>query len=170
MPSRGALQGMAVLFSAKSNPHSYPCPFLSPQHFSAFFHSKVTSICYNLDSATVTPPSVPDQPFCGKVWDAFQSVSENKVKKILNQSTINTCELDPLPHLFWPTVLTIFSHTSHLSSTTLCTPAFSHLLSNQWSWSLSSRKQLFTLRSWKTRFVTLHSKIPPPPPLCQMIL
>ena len=33
---------------------------------------------------------------------------------------------------------------------TLCTAAFSYLLSNQRSWSLSSRKLLLTLRSWKT--------------------
>ena len=71
-----------------------------PQRFSDFFHSKVTSIRCNLDSATVTPPSVPNQPFCGKVWGAFQSVSEDEVKKILTQSTIKTCELDPLPASF----------------------------------------------------------------------
>ena len=70
------------------------------QHFSDFFHSKVTCIRRNLDSTTVTPPSVPDQPFCGTVWGAFQSVSEDEVKKILNQSTIKTCELDPLPASF----------------------------------------------------------------------
>ena len=33
---------------------------------------------------------------------------------------------------------------------TLCTPAFSHLLSDQRLWSLSARKQLLTPRSWKT--------------------
>ena len=44
-------------------------------------------------------------------------------------------------HLFWPTVLTIFSHISHLSSTILCAPAFCHLLSNQQSSNLFWRKQ-----------------------------
>ena len=70
------------------------------QHFSDFFHSKATSIRRNLDSTTVTPPSVPNQSFCGTVWGAFQSVSEDEVKKILNQSTIKTCELNPLPASF----------------------------------------------------------------------
>ena len=71
-----------------------------PQRFSDFFHSTVTSIRRSLDSITVTPPSVPDQPFCGTVWGAFQSVSEDEVNKIPNQSTIKTCELDPLPASF----------------------------------------------------------------------
>ena len=113
-------------------PSSMPVSEL-PQRFSDFFHSTVTSIRCNLDSTTVTTPSVPDQPSCSTVWGAFQPVSEDEAKKILNQSTVNTCELDPLPASFLTIVLTIFFHTSHLSSLTLCTPAFSHLLSNQLS-------------------------------------
>ena len=68
-----------------------------PQHFSDFFHSKVTSIRRKLDLTTVTPPSVPDQPFCGTAWGAFQSVSEDEVKKLLKQSRVKTAELDSQP-------------------------------------------------------------------------
>ena len=91
----GSFSASQTLFSAKSNPHRYPRPFLSLN-----FHSKVTSIRRNFDSTTVTTPCVPDQPFCGTVWGAFHSVSEDEVKKILNQCTIKMCELDPQPSSF----------------------------------------------------------------------
>ena len=55
---------------------------------------------FHPSQSRLTPPSVPDQPFCGTVWGAFQSVSEDEVNKIPNQSTIKTCELDPLPASF----------------------------------------------------------------------
>ena len=58
------------------------------------------------------------------------------MKKILKQSTVKTYELGICPYLFWPTVSTIFSHSLYLSSTNLCTPAFSHLLLNLRSWNL----------------------------------
>ncbi|WP_419623957.1 hypothetical protein, partial [Thiolapillus sp.] len=91
----------SLLGKVKSSPLPSSIPLSElPQRFSDFFHSKVTSIRCNLDSTTVTPPSVLDQPFCGTVWGAFQSVSEDEVKKILTQSTIKTCELDPLPTSF----------------------------------------------------------------------
>ena len=91
----------SLLGKVKSSPLPSSIPLSElPQRFSDFFHSKVTSIRRNLDSTTVTPPSVPDQPFCGTVRGAFQSVSEDEVKKILTQSTIKTCELDPLPAFF----------------------------------------------------------------------
>ena len=68
-----------TLFSAKSTPYRYPRPFFSLNFHSAFLTSfTVTSILCYLDSATVTPPSVPDQPLCGTVWGAFQSVSEDE--------------------------------------------------------------------------------------------
>ena len=124
----------SLLGKVKSSPLLSSIPLSElPQHFSDFFHSKVTSIRRNLDSTTVTSPSVLDQPFCGTVLGAFQSISEDEVKKILTQSTIKTCELDPLPTSFLTHCLDIFFHTSHLSSMTLCIPAFSHLLSNQLS-------------------------------------
>ena len=124
----------SLLGRVKSSPLPSSIPFSElPQRFSDFFHSKVTSIRCNLDSTTVTPPSVLDQPFCGTVWGAFQSVIEDEVKKILPQSTIKTCELDSLPTSFLTHCLDdLLPHlTSIINDSLHCAPVFSHLLSNQ---------------------------------------
>ena len=90
----------SLLGKVKSSPLPSSIPLSElPQRFSDFFHRKVTSIRRNLDSTTVTPSSVPDQPFCGTVWGAFPSVSVDEVKKLLKHISSDPCLDDPLPHL-----------------------------------------------------------------------
>ena len=121
----------SFLGKVKSSPLPSSIPLSElPQRFSDFFHSKVTSIRRNLDATTVTPPSVPNQPFCGTVWGAFQSVSEDEVNKILTQSTIKTCELDPLPTSFLTHSLDcLLPHLTSIINNSLHS-GLSHLLSN----------------------------------------
>ena len=62
----------SLLGKVKSSPLPSSIPLSElPQRFSDFFHSKVTSIRRNLDSTTVTPPSVPDQPFVARFGVPF---------------------------------------------------------------------------------------------------
>ena len=100
----GSLSASQAAFSAKSAPHRDARPFLSVNFQSAFLTS--FTVRYHLfittfDSATFIPPSVPDEPFFGTIWDVFRSVSEDEVKKILKQSTVKTCDLDSLPTSFF---------------------------------------------------------------------
>ena len=138
----------SLLGKVKSSPLPSSIPLSElPQHFSDFFHSKVTSIRRNLDSTTVTLLSVPDQPFCGMVWGAFQSVSEDEVKKILTQSTIKTCELDPLPTSFLTHCLDdLLPHLTSIINDSLHSGLFPSAFISAII-SLSSRKLLLTPRS-----------------------
>ena len=58
----------SLLGKVKSSPLPSSIPLSElPQRCSDFFHSKVTDIRRNPDSATLTQPSVPNQPFCATV-------------------------------------------------------------------------------------------------------
>ena len=87
-----------LLGKTKSSPlpTSFPSSDL-PSQFSDFFSNKIKAIRQNLDSATTTSPSFPDPPYLGTVWSDFKLISQNDVRKIIKQSTIKSCDLDPLP-------------------------------------------------------------------------
>ena len=68
-----------------------------PVRFSDYFSNKINVIRHNLDSSTVTPPSVSDPTYSGSVWSDFRPVSEDDVGKIIKKATIKSCDLDPLP-------------------------------------------------------------------------
>ena len=77
-------------------PSSFPLSDL-PQRFADYFHTKVTNIRVNLDSAHPPKEPLPDPPFTGTEWNSFRSVTVEDLKEILHRTTIKTCPLDPLP-------------------------------------------------------------------------
>ena len=88
----------SLLGKTKSTPLPTSIPISDlPSQFSDYFSHKIKAIRQNLDSTSVSSPSVPDPPYSDTLWLEFRPVSEDDVRKLINQSTIKSCDLDPLP-------------------------------------------------------------------------
>ena len=72
-----------------------------PQAFADFFANKIATIRHSLDIDSTSSPTCNDPQFLGQPLAAFHPVSEATVKDIIRQSSIKTCELDPLPASFF---------------------------------------------------------------------
>ena len=72
-----------------------------PQAFSDFFAKKIATIYHSLDIDSTSSPTCNDPQFLSQPLSAFHPVSEATVKDIIRQSSIKTCELDPLPRSFF---------------------------------------------------------------------
>ena len=72
-----------------------------PQAFADFFANKIATIRHSLDIDSTSSLTCNDPQFLGQPLAAFHPVSEATVKDIIRQSSIKTCELDPLPASFF---------------------------------------------------------------------
>jgi len=69
-----------------------------PNMFADFFRNKILTIRNCFPSTSQSHNTLP--PFSGTPLSAFDSVTEDVVRKIIMQTTPNTCELDPMPTKF----------------------------------------------------------------------
>ena len=91
-----------LLGKSESSPHpSTVHPSHLPQAFSDFFANKIDTIRHSLDTDSTSLPTWNDHQFIGQPLTAFHPVSEATVKDIIRQSSIKTCEFDPLPASFF---------------------------------------------------------------------
>ena len=72
-----------------------------PQAFADFFANKTGTIRHSLDIDFTSSPTCKDPQFLGLPLATFYPVSEATVKDITRQSSIKTCQLDPLPPSFF---------------------------------------------------------------------
>ena len=72
-----------------------------PLAFSDFFANQIDTIRHSLDIDSTSLPTCNDPQFLGQPLAAFHLVSDATVKVIIRQSSLKTCELDPLPASFF---------------------------------------------------------------------
>ena len=80
-----------------------------PQAFSDFFANKTATFLHCLDTDSTSLPTCYDPQFLGQPLSAFHPLSEATVKDIIRQSSIKTCEFDPLPASFFKRCLDTLS-------------------------------------------------------------
>ena len=102
-----------TLFLVNQHPHLFRPPSICPiSHrlfffFFDFFANKIDTIHHNLDTDSTSLLTCKDPQFLGRQpLTSFHPVSEVAVKDIIRQSSINTCELGPLPASFFSQCLT----------------------------------------------------------------
>ena len=92
-----------TLFLVNLNPHHFhPLSILqiSYKPFQILFANKIGAIRYTLNTNSTSLPTCRDLQFLGQPLTAFHPVSEATVKNINRQSSIKTCEFEPLPASF----------------------------------------------------------------------
>lgn len=73
----------------------------SPTHlandFADFFDDKIRKIRNNLDMSDCSEISVSTSENCASVFDRFQPMSEEEIRKQIMQSPVKSCSMDPIP-------------------------------------------------------------------------
>ena len=77
-------------------PTTYPL-YQLPSVFCDYFTTKVADIRAELDRCTVSSLSDATSSSVSSVFDCFQQVSEQDVRKIISKSNPTSCPLDPIP-------------------------------------------------------------------------
>ena len=67
-----------------------------PNAFSLFFTSKIQNLRKKLDD-TPFQQCPPDPTFTGVPFEAFTTVSQTDIEKIIKEMSLKSCELDPIP-------------------------------------------------------------------------
>ena len=93
------LHGITYTLLGKSESSPLPStihPSHLPKAFSDFFANKIATIHHSPDTDSTSLPTCNDPQFLGQPLSAFHPVSEAAAKDITGQSSVKTCELDPL--------------------------------------------------------------------------